>query len=150
MALAVIFAMVCSFILSRTLVPTMAMYLLRPHPHEDADAPSSNPLAKLQRGFSERFERFRASYKELLTVAMSHRRGFVTGFLSFVVLSFLLVPFLGRNFFPSVDSGQIMIHFRAQPGTRVEETANLSARIQDAIRQVIPPHETPASQRRSR
>ncbi|MBM0104455.1 efflux RND transporter permease subunit [Steroidobacter sp. S1-65] len=141
MALAVIFAMVCSFILSRTLVPTMAMYLLRPHSHEDATASSTNPLVKFQRSFSARFERFRGSYKELLSLAMSHRRVFVTGFMLFVLASFLLVPFLGRNFFPSVDSGQIMIHFRAQPGTRVEETANLSARIQDVIRQIIPPDE---------
>nr|WP_298718340.1 efflux RND transporter permease subunit [uncultured Steroidobacter sp.] len=141
MALAVIYAMVCSFILSRTLVPTMAMYLLKPHSHADASAPSSNPLVKFQRGFSEKFERFRGSYKELLTMAMSHRRGFVTAFLGFVLASFLLVPFLGSNFFPSVDAGRIMIHFRAQPGTRVEETVAISARIQDVIRQVIPPHE---------
>lgn len=141
MALAVIYAMVWSFILSRTLVPTMAMYLLKPHSHQDATAPSSNPLVKFQRGFSERFERFRGSYKEMLTMAMAHRRGFVTAFMLFVVASFALVPFLGRNFFPSVDAGRIMIHFRAQPGTRVEETVAVSARIQDAIRQVIPPHE---------
>ncbi|MBL8267438.1 efflux RND transporter permease subunit [Steroidobacter sp.] len=141
MALAVIYAMVCSFILSRTLVPTMAMYLLRPHSHAELSAPSTNPLVNFQRGFSERFERFRGGYKELLVTAMAHRRGFVTGFMAFVLASFLLVPFLGRNFFPSVDSGQIMIHFRAQPGTRVEETANLSARIQDTIRQVIPDDE---------
>lgn len=140
MALAVIYAMVCSFILSRTLVPTMAMYLLRPHSHDEA-AQSSNPLVRLQRSFSEKFERFRGGYKELLTLAMSHRRRFVVGFMSLVLASFLLVPLLGRNFFPSVDSGQIMIHFRAQPGTRVEEAANLSARIQDVIREVIPPNE---------
>lgn len=141
MALAVIYAMVCSFILSRTLVPTMAMYLLKPHSHEDATAPTSNPLVKFQRGFSERFERFRGSYKETLMVAMSHRRGFVTAFMLFVVASFALVPFLGRNFFPAVDAGRIMIHFRAQPGTRVEDTVAVSARIQDAIRQVIPSRE---------
>jgi multidrug efflux pump subunit AcrB len=141
MALAVIYAMVCSFILSRTLVPTMAMYLLKPHSHEDATAPTSNPLVRFQRGFSERFERFRGSYKEMLMMAMSHRRSFVTAFMVFVVASFALVPFLGRNFFPSVDAGRIMIHFRAQAGTRVEETVAVSARIQDVIRQVIPPHE---------
>lgn len=141
MALAVIYAMVCSFILSRTLVPTMAMYLLKPHSHEDATAPTSNPLVRFQRGFSERFERFRGSYKETLMVAMSHRRGFVTAFMLFVVASFALVPFLGRNFFPAVDAGRIMIHFRAQPGTRVEDTVAVSARIQDAIRQVIPSRE---------
>jgi CzcA family heavy metal efflux pump len=141
MALAVIFAMVCSFILSRTLVPTMAMYLLRPHAAEAGTTASSNPLVRFQRGFAERFERLRGGYKELLTIVMAHRRGFVTGFMLFVLASFLLVPFLGRNFFPSVDAGQIMIHFRAQSGTRVEETANLSARIQDVIRQIIPPQE---------
>lgn len=141
MALAVIYAMVCSFILSRTLVPTMAMYLLKPHSHEDATAPTLNPLVRFQRGFSERFERFRGSYKETLMVAMSHRRGFVTAFMLFVVASFALVPFLGRNFFPAVDAGRIMIHFRAQPGTRVEDTVAVSARIQDAIRQVIPSRE---------
>jgi CzcA family heavy metal efflux pump len=141
MALSVIYAMVCSFILSRTLVPTMAMYLLQPHSHEETTAPSSNPLVRFQRSFSEKFERFRGGYKELLTMAMSHRRGFVTGFMVFVLASFLLVPFLGRNFFPSVDAGRIMIHFRAQPGTRVEETAGVSARIQDVIRQTIPARE---------
>jgi len=141
MALAVIYAMVCSFILSRTLVPTMAMYLLKPHEREAATVPSSNPLVNFQRNFSERFERFRGGYKQLLELAMAHRRGFVTGFMLFVLASFLLVPFLGRNFFPSVDSGQIMIHMRGQPGTRVEETANLSARVQAAIREIIPPDE---------
>lgn len=141
MAMAVMYAMVCSFILSRTLVPTMAMYLLKPHSHEETAAPTSNPLIGFQRNFAEKFERFRGGYKQLLVLAMSHRRGFVTGFMLFVLASFALVPFLGRNFFPSVDSGQIMIHFRAQPGTRVEETANLSARVQAAIRQIIPPEE---------
>jgi CzcA family heavy metal efflux pump len=141
MALAVIYAMVCSFILSRTLVPTMAMYLLKPHAPAEAAAPSSNPLVRFQRDFSARFERFRGGYKRVLELAMAHRRGFVTGFMLFVLASFLLVPFLGRNFFPSVDSGQIMIHVRGQPGTRVEETANLSARVQAAIREIIPPNE---------
>ena len=141
MALAVVYAMVCSFILSRTLVPTMALYLLQPHSHEEASNPSAHPLVKFQRGFSERFERVRGGYKQLLEWAMGRRRAFVTGFMLLVLASFLLVPFLGRNFFPSVDSGQIMIHLRAQPGTRVEETANLSARIQAAIREVIPPGE---------
>jgi multidrug efflux pump subunit AcrB len=119
----------------------MAMYLLRPHSHEEVATPSSNPLVQFQRSFADKFERFRGGYKEALVTAMSHRRAFVTGFMLFVLASFLLLPFLGRNFFPSVDSGQMMIHFRAQPGTRVEETANLSARIQDVIRQIVPPDE---------
>ncbi|CAM5409264.1 Multidrug transporter MdtC OS=Afipia felis OX=1035 GN=mdtC_3 PE=4 SV=1 [Afipia felis] len=146
MALSVMFAMIWSFILSRTLVPTMAKYLLHPHPHDEdgnpiPPAPSNNPLVRFQRGFERRFERFRAGYRALLEMALHHRGVFVTGFFGFVALSFLLVPFLGRNFFPSVDAGQILIHVRTQIGTRVEETANQLADIQKAIRQVIPPDE---------
>ena len=143
MAEAVMFAMIWSFILSRTLVPTMAKYMLHPHPHDEngnpiPPAPSNNPLVRFQRGFEQRFERFRGGYRALLEMAL-HRRGvFVAGFFGFVALSFLLVPFLGRNFFPSVDAGQILIHVRTQVGTRVEETANQLADIQKAIRQIIP------------
>jgi len=144
MAEAVIFAMVSSFILSRTLVPTMANYLLRRHAsHTDADGedrvrPSRNPLARLQRGFEQWFERVRAQYRGVLQLALGHRRGFVTGFLAFVLVSFLLVPMLGRNFFPAVDSGQILMHARLQVGTRVEDSANVFGRIESVIRQVIP------------
>ncbi|MDZ4366015.1 MAG: efflux RND transporter permease subunit [Afipia sp.] len=144
MALSVMFAMVWSFILSRTLVPTMAKYLLHKHAHDEhgnaaEKPPTRNPLVLFQRGFEARFEKFRAGYHGLLEMALAHRPIFVTGFLAFVALSFLLVPFLGRNFFPSVDTGQILIHVRNQIGTRVEETANRLADIQKAIRQVIPP-----------
>jgi multidrug efflux pump subunit AcrB len=148
MAEAVIFAMICSFILSRTLVPTMSKYLLLPHaPHVDEHGNalppprSRNPLVNFQRGFERGFERFRAGYLELLKLALLHRTLFVSVFLCFVVASFLLVPFLGRNFFPAVDGGQILMHVRTQVGTRVEETANQFAQIQKAIRQVIPPSE---------
>ena len=144
MAEAVMLAMICSFILSRTLVPTMAMYLLRPHRGHDPHAPaprSGNPLVRFQRGFEARFERFRAGYRGTLALALGHRGVFVTGFLVVVGASFLLVPFLGRNFFPAVDSGQILLHARAQVGTRVEETANIFAEIQKRIRQVIPDEE---------
>src|SRR3569623_309389 len=146
MAEAVMFAMIWSFLLSRTLVPTMAKYLLHPHPHDEngnpiPPAPSSNPLVRFQRGFEHYFERFRTAYRGLLEMALHHRGVFVAGFFGFVALSFLLVPFLGRNFFPSVDAGQILIHVRTQVGTRVEETANQLADIQKVIRQVIPPGE---------
>jgi multidrug efflux pump subunit AcrB len=146
MAEAVMFAMIWSFILSRTLVPTMAKYLLHPHPHDEngnpiPPAPSSNPLVRFQRGFEQRFERFRSTYRGLLEMALHHRGVFVAGFFGFVALSFLLVPFLGRNFFPSVDAGQILIHVRTQVGTRVEETANQLANVRKAIRQIIPPSE---------
>jgi multidrug efflux pump subunit AcrB len=142
MALSVMFAMVWSFILSRTLVPTMAKYLLHAHEHHDSEKPASrNPLVWFQRGFEARFERMRAIYHGLLELALGHRKVFVLGFLGCVALSFLLVPFLGRNFFPSVDAGQMLIHVRQQVGTRVEEAANRLADVQRAIRQVIPPEE---------
>ncbi|MCB5190582.1 efflux RND transporter permease subunit [Methylobacillus arboreus] len=148
MAKAVIFAMVSSFILSRTLVPTMSKYLLKPHaPHTDLHGnsetlpPSRNPLVRFQRGFEARFERFRAGYLGILQLALQNRRKFIAGFLAFVLLSFALVPFLGRNFFPAVDGGQILMHVRAPIGTRLEDTAARFAEIQKAIRNIIPSEE---------
>ena len=148
MAEAVMFAMICSFVLSRTLVPTMAKYLLRPHAaHTDVHGsnaalpPSRNPLVRFQRGFEARFERFREGYRDLLGLALAHRRVFVFGFLAFIGASFLLAPFLGRNFFPSVDGGQILMHARVPVGTRIEETANQFAAIQKSIRRIIPSEE---------
>jgi CzcA family heavy metal efflux pump len=144
MAEAVMFAMIWSFILSRTLVPTMAKYLLQPHTHHpegEGPPPTRNPLVRFQRGFEARFERIRAGYRGLLEMALAHRPTFVIGFLAFVAVSFLLVPFLGRNFFPAVDAGSILMHVRTQVGTRVEETANQLADVQKAIRKIIPPEE---------
>jgi CzcA family heavy metal efflux pump len=148
MAEAVMFAMVFSFILSRTLVPTMAKYLLKRHAahvdeHGDVidEAPSNNPLVRFQRGFEQRFIRMRASYREALTLAVEHRRLFVSGFLVFIAASFLLLPFVGRNFFPFVDGGQILMHVRAPVGLRVEETAARFADVQKAIRDIIPAKE---------
>ncbi|MGE5513554.1 MAG: efflux RND transporter permease subunit [Bacteroidota bacterium] len=145
MAEAVVFAMVCSFILSRTLVPTMANYLLHPHTAHTGghtqDTPPRNPLVRFQHGFEARFETIRAGYRDVLGLALRHRAVFVTGFLAFVLLSFLLIPFLGRNFFPTVDGGQILMHVRTKVGTRLEESANQFAKIQTAIRQLIPPQE---------
>jgi multidrug efflux pump subunit AcrB len=144
LAEAVVFAMIWSFILSRTLVPTMAMYLLQPHVHhsdEGGRPPSRNPLVRFQRGFEAGFERLRSGYINLLSMALRHRPVFVIGFLGFVGLSFLLVPYLGRNFFPSVDAGAILMHVRTQVGTRLEESANQFADVQKAIRKIIPPAE---------
>jgi multidrug efflux pump subunit AcrB len=142
MAESVMFAMIWSFILSRTLVPTMAKYLLQPHTHHEGGLPPTrNPLVKFQRGFEARFERIRGGYRDLLVMALARRPLFVVGFLGFVGVSFLLVPFLGRNFFPSVDAGSILMHVRTQVGTRVEETANQFADVQKVIRTVIPPQE---------
>jgi CzcA family heavy metal efflux pump len=144
MAEAVIFAMIWSFILSRTLVPTMAKYLLEPHAHHaegEGPPPSRNPLVRFQRTFEAGFERLRAGYRDLLVLALARRLIFLIGFLSFVSVSFLLVPYLGRNFFPSVDTGQILMHVRTQVGTRIEETANQFAEVQKAIRKIVPPGE---------
>jgi multidrug efflux pump subunit AcrB len=142
MAEAVMFAMMWSFLLSRTLVPTMAKYLLQPHHAEgDGPRPTRNPLVRFQRSFEASFERIRGFYCDVLSLAMTRRPLFVMGFLGFVAVSFLLVPFLGRNFFPSVDAGAILMHVRTQVGTRVEETANQFAEIQKAIRRIVPPEE---------
>ena len=144
MAEAVMFAMIWSFILSRTLVPTMANYLLKPHTHHaegEGPPPSRNPLVRFQRAFEARFERIRSGYRGLLEMTLAHRPTFVIGFLGFVAVSFLLVPYLGRNFFPAVDAGNILMHVRTQVGTRVEETANQLADVQKAIRKIIPPEE---------
>jgi multidrug efflux pump subunit AcrB len=145
MAEAVIFAMIWSFILSRTLVPMMAKYLLHRHvSRTDAEGNVSaprplNPLVRLQRSFERGFESVRAGYRDLLHLALTHRRAFVTGFLAFVLASFSLAPMLGSNFFPDVDAGQILMHVRLQVGTRVEDSANEFAKIQSAIREIIPP-----------
>jgi multidrug efflux pump subunit AcrB len=146
LAEAVIFSMVASFILSRTLVPTLAKYLLRAHiqaHHEEGvhPAPSKNPLVRFQHGFENIFNKIRDKYKGFLLVSLSHRPRFIIGFLGFVVLSFALVPFLGRNFFPEVDAGQIKLHIRAQTGTRLEETARLCDEIERRIKQQIPADE---------
>ena len=144
LALAVVFAMIASFVLSRTLVPTLAMYLLRPHAHGEPDeggAASANRLARIQRGFADRFERAREGYGGLLRRALGARRPFIAGFLAIVLLSFLLVPFLGRNFFPDVDAGQIAIHVRAPAGSRVEQSSVQIGRIEERIRQLVPADE---------
>jgi multidrug efflux pump subunit AcrB len=151
MAESVIFAMVCSFLLSRTLVPTLAKYLLRMHvAHVDEHnnviepPPSKNPLVRFQHGFEALFVRLRAGYHDLLALAIEHRRVFVGGFLGVVAVSFLLAPFLGRNFFPQVDGGQILLHVRAPVGMRIEETAARFSDVEKAIREVIPPAEVAA------
>jgi multidrug efflux pump subunit AcrB len=141
MAEAVIFAMICSFILSRTLVPTMANFLLRahePHAGDHHGASGNNVFSRFQRGFEAKFEKLREGYRGVLEGAVAHRKVFLIGFIAVVVLSFGLVPFIGSNFFPSVDSGQVLMHVRVPVGTRVEETAERFARIDQAIRRVIP------------
>ena len=147
MAESVIFAMIFSFLLSRTLVPTMAKYLLHMHVERTGGAGGEvpkNPLVRFQHGFEERFTRMRAAYHGLLGLAIEHRRLFVAGFVGFIAVSFLLAPFLGRNFFPQVDGGQILLHVRTPVGMRVEETAGRFAEVEKAIREVIPAAEVGA------
>jgi len=150
MAESVMFAMIFSFLLSRTLVPTLAKYLLRRQvagvgEHNNAVEPTSkNPLVRFQRGFGARFAQLRAGYHQLLALALEHRSRFVGGFLGFLAISFLLAPFLGRNFFPQVDGGQILLHVRTPVGMRIEETAARFTAVETAIRQVIPPTEVAA------
>jgi CzcA family heavy metal efflux pump len=144
MAEAVVFAMLASYFLSRTLVPTMAKYLLKEH--DDAETQrkhsSRNPFIRFQQGFESGFERFRHGYLRLLTLCVDHSVVFLVLFLLFAVGSVgLLAPFLGQDFFPSVDSGQFKIHVRAHTGTRIEETAALCDHIDSTIREQIPANE---------
>jgi CzcA family heavy metal efflux pump len=137
MAEAVVFAMLASYLLSRTLVPTLVMYLLRGH-EEDSRRPPSNMFGRLQARFEELFGRFRESYRNTLEAVMEHRRGFVAGFLAFCLLSGGLVFFLGRDFFPNVDAGQFRLHVRGRAGLRIEETARLIDQVEQQIRREVP------------
>src|ERR1700760_541892 len=136
---AVIFAMLASYILSRTLVPTLAMYLLKAKQHGGPQ--SRSPFAIFQRGFERLFERIRVNYASLLTWLVSLRKVFVPGFLAVCLSAFVLIPFLGQDFFPDTDSGQFILHVRAKTGTRIEETARLADQVETSIRQMIPPSE---------
>jgi multidrug efflux pump subunit AcrB len=144
LAEAVVFAMLASYLLSRTLVPTMAKYLLKGHEAEAGHVPteSHDPFVRLQIRFEYAFEKFRESYHELLERCLHHRRAFLWGFVAVCVGSLLLlVPWLGRDFFPKVDAGQFKVHLRARAGTRIEETAALCDRVEQFIRHQIPPDE---------
>ena len=136
LAEAVVFAMAASYLLSRTLVPTLVMLFMRGHDGHDGGKPSL--LQRLYRAFDRRFELVRRAYMLILSALLSRRRGFLMMFLGFCLLSTLLYPFLGRDFFPTVDAGQIRLHMRAPTGTRIEETALLADRVEAAIREIIP------------
>jgi multidrug efflux pump subunit AcrB len=136
LAEAVIFAMLASYLLSRTLVPTIARYLLSA-PVEGA-VPSRNLLARGQQAFERGFERVRLAYRGLLTTLIGRRAVFIPAFLAACLAAFLLIPRLGDNFFPDTDSGQLTLHLRAQTGTRIEETARLTDLVETTIRRVIP------------
>jgi multidrug efflux pump subunit AcrB len=144
LAEAVVFAMLASYLLSRTVVPTMAKYLL--HEHDDAMVArrehSRNPFTRFQVGFERFFEKFRRFYLSVLTLCVDHSMVFLILFVFFAASSVcLLGPFLGQDFFPSVDAGQFKIHIRARTGTRIEETALLCDHIDNTIREHIPASE---------
>jgi multidrug efflux pump subunit AcrB len=141
LAEAVVFAMLASYVLSRTLVPTMALYLLKPVSHHGDGAASRNPLVQFQRAFERGFERLRRAYHGLLTRLVAHRRLFVPLFLLACVSVGGLIPWLGQDFFPSSDTGQIRLHLRAPAGTRIEETARLCDLVEQTIRREIPSHQ---------
>src|SRR5271163_2996271 len=139
LAEAVSFAMLASYLLSRTLIPTMVMFIMRGHEHRAAE--SNNPLVKFQRKFERGFENFRGNYQQLLETTLENRQLFSICFVVFCVLSLGLVFFLGRDFFPQVDAGLIRLHFRAHPGLRVEETARLCDEVENVLRSEIPKDE---------
>ncbi|MEI9972009.1 MAG: efflux RND transporter permease subunit [Ignavibacteriota bacterium] len=137
LAEAVVFAMLASYILSRTLVPTMALYLLRAPSH--GGRRSRNPFVLLQQLFEAGFERLRLAYELLLTSLVYRRYLFVPAFLGLCLSAFFLVPWLGRDFFPDTDSGQFRLHVRAKAGTRIEETARVCDLVEGSIRRHVPP-----------
>jgi multidrug efflux pump subunit AcrB len=139
LAEAVVFAMLTSYVLSRTLVPTLAKYWLRTAAVEHEAARNPNFLQRFQRGFEAVFERVRDNYQGFLSTVLEHRSAFIAVFLGFAAASMLIYPFLGKNFFPEVDAGQIKLHIRGQTGLRVEDTAALVDHIEAAMREVIPP-----------
>ncbi|MDP4003123.1 efflux RND transporter permease subunit [Methylobacterium sp. NEAU K] len=141
LAEAVVFAMIASYILSRTLVPTMANFLLRNqvHHHAEHDAPPSrNPLVRFRNGFERVFESIRSGYVGLLQLGLKYRAILVTIFLVLPLVTFGLAPSLGQNFFPEIDAGAIKMHVRTQTGTRIEETNRTINQIEEAVRNIIP------------
>jgi len=140
LAEAVVFAMLASYFLSRTLVPTLALYLLKAKDHHAA-AVSRNPFIRFQDWFERGFERLRHGYQRLLTTLVHRRFIFVPVFLLLCLCAWALVPWLGENFFPDTDSGQFILHVRAKTGTRIEETARLADLVENSIRRIIPAQE---------
>jgi multidrug efflux pump subunit AcrB len=139
LAEAVVFAMLASYFLSRTIVPTMAKYLLRGQRTGDHTATSRNFLVRLQQRFELSFESFRVAYRGLLERCLHHRRAFVMAFFATCLGSLaIIVPWLGQDFFPAVDAGSVKLHLRAPTGMRIEDTAFLCDLVEDSIRKQIP------------
>jgi len=139
LAEAVVFAMLASYFLSRTLIPTLVMYIMRGHEHKSGGPKTA--LGRFQRGFEQGFEKFRGGYYQLLETTLAHRKIFASFFLAFCVLSMGLAFFLGQDFFPSVDAGLMRLHVRGRTGLRVEETARLCDDIESYLHQQIPKKE---------
>ena len=139
LAEAVVFAMLASYLLSRTLVPTLAKYWL--HRHSEHPVEPRGVLGRFQRGFERRFAAFRNNYRDMLAAGLHHGFAFIVIFMLVGSTAFLLLPWLGRDFFPSVDAGQVRLHLRARSGTRIEQTAILVDQVEGRIRKTIPPDE---------
>jgi CzcA family heavy metal efflux pump len=140
LAEAVVFAMLASYLLSRTVVPTLVMYFLRHHVHETG-AEAKGWFGRFHTGFERGFERMRGVYRSWLNACLHHRGIFAVCFLVFCGASCLLTPFLGQDFFPKVDAGQMRLHVRAKTGTRIEETAVICDHVEELIRRTIPRRE---------
>ena len=144
LAEAVVFAMLASYFLSRTVVPTMSKYLLKGHEHDRVQQAlaSRNPFVRFQIAFEHSFENLRDWYHGVLRLCLENRAAFLLSIVAFWIVSLaMLYPWLGQDFFPSVDGGQFKLHVRAQTGTRIEDTARLCDQIEDVIRKEIPPAE---------
>ncbi|HEY3595970.1 MAG TPA: efflux RND transporter permease subunit, partial [Paraburkholderia sp.] len=142
LAEAVVFAMCASYFFSRTLIPTLAMYLMRARSkHDEASHGRFGALIRFQAAFERRFEQSRNGYRSALDRAIANRRRFIPVFVLLCLGSLTLLPFAGRDFFPAVDTGEIRLHLRAPTGTRIEETARLTDEVEAKIRTVIPPAE---------
>ncbi len=142
LAEAVVFAMLASYVLSRTIVPTMAKYLLRSERSHENQGTSRNPFVRLQQAFEAAFERLREGYSRILERCLEHRRAFLLAFFAACVGSLaVLIPWLGQNFFPSVDAGSFTLHFRGPTGMRIEDTAFLADMVENSIRRQIPASE---------
>jgi multidrug efflux pump subunit AcrB len=141
LAEAVVFAMLASYLLSRTLVPTLAMYLFKPHVHEERAPAAWNLAGRFQLAFEKGLERIRNSFRGMLAACIARRAVFIPLFLAACAITFLLVPWLGQDFFPSTDAGRFNLHVRTKTATRIEESARTSSEVEAVIRDVVPANE---------
>ena len=138
LALAVVFAMLASYLLSRTLVPVMVKYLIRGH---EGEKPAPNFFTRIQQSFEKRFENLRQRYVDALAWSLQNRATIFVLFAMLVGSAFVILPIVGRDFFPTVDAGQFRLHVNAPPGTRLEESEQIFSRVEDTIREVVPPND---------